>query len=156
MSNITAMPREKQKHTEYTYAITTLGCKVNQYEGQAIRERLANLGWRETPFRDVADLYIVNTCTVTRSADEKCRKRVRRALRRNPEARVIVTGCAAETAPECFRNIEGVSEVFTREQMANLGKYIDSECMPEAGNVFDMEISRFRGHTQYRSARQLL
>jgi len=142
------MPKEEQKHTPSTYAIITLGCKVNQYEGQAIRERLANLGWRETPFRDVADLYIINTCTVTRQADETCRKKVRRALRANPRARVIVTGCAAETAPERFRNIEGVSEVLTRGQMAHLDKYLDSGRVPEPGDVFDMEISRFQAHTR--------
>ena len=131
-----------------TFAISTLGCKVNQYEGQAVRERMAELGWRPVPFPERADLYVVNTCTVTAAADRKCRKDVRRALRRNPHARVIVTGCAATTSPDRFRSIPGVAAVLTRQQMANVEEFLKTGAPPEPANVFDMGISRFAGHTR--------
>jgi len=131
-----------------TFAIATLGCKVNQYEGQAVRERVAALGWRPVPFTERADLYIVNTCTVTAAADRKCRKDVRRALRRNPRARVIVTGCAAVTSPDLFRNVPGVAAVLTRQQMANVEEFLKTGAPPAPANVFDMGISRFSGHTR--------
>ena len=131
-----------------TFAITTLGCKVNQYEGQAIRERMATLGWREVRFSEPADVYIVNTCTVTSTADEKCRKRVRRARRTNACARVIVTGCAATTSPEQFRQIDGVSAVLTRDRMVHIADFIRNGCEPEPGDVFDLEIGSFGEHTR--------
>ena len=131
-----------------TFALSTFGCKVNQYEGQAIRELMTDLGWREVPFRAVAALYIVNTCTVTSRADEKCRKAVRRAIRSNPAARVIVTGCAARTSPEQFRRISGVSAVLTREQMVHVGRFLENGDIPPAGSVFGLRIRRFSGHTR--------
>ena len=133
---------------ERTFAIATLGCKVNQYDGQAIRERLVALGWREVAFRESASLYVVNTCTVTAAADEKCRKKVRRALRRNPNARLVVTGCAARADPERFRRIRGVSAVLTREQMGRMDRFLESGATPEPGGAFDLGISRFAGHTR--------
>ena len=86
-----------------TFAIHSLGCKVNQYEGQAVRERLCARGWRQVPFREHAALYIVNTCTVTRKADEKSMKAVRRAAGTHPGAKVVVTGCAASVPGSLLR-----------------------------------------------------
>ena len=130
------------------FAITTLGCKVNQYEGQAIRERLASLGWREGPFGEPADLYIVNTCTVTAKADRKCRKRIRGAIRANPNAGVIVTGCAATSSPEQFRGIPGVSAVLTREQMVRVGDFLRDGVEPQPADVFDLAVSCFGDRTR--------
>ena len=135
---MTAMP-------QHTFAITTLGCKVNQYDGQAIRERVAALGWAEVPFDECADLYIVNTCTVTARADEKCRKAVRRAHRRRPSAGVVVTGCGARTAPEQFARLPGVSAVLTRDQMADVGRFLVDGGRPAPGEVFDLSVSGFAG-----------
>ena len=78
-----------------TFALITLGCKVNQYEEERMRQSLLAAGLRETPL-DEADLCIVNTCSVTAVADKKSRQMIRRALRANPAARVIAAGCAVE------------------------------------------------------------
>ena len=131
-----------------TFALSNHGCKVNQYDGQIMRERMAALGWREVPFRDRADVYVVNTCTVTARADEKGRKEARRAVRRNPGARVIVTGCGAVSDPRRFAAIAGVSAVLTREQMVQVEEFLCQGRTPAPGDAFGRGISRFAGHTR--------
>ena len=130
-----------------TFHVTTLGCKVNQYEGQAIRERLAGLGLRETGLENRPDVIVVNTCTVTSRADGKSRKRVRRALLANPEAVLIVTGCAAVTDPERCRAIPGVTHVLTKAQMTRIEDALRGQT-PAEGDVFELTVSRLAGHTR--------
>ena len=74
-------------------AIYTLGCKVNQYETQAMETELTGRGHTLVPFEDRADAYIINTCTVTAVSDKKSRQMIRRARKENPEALVAVCGC---------------------------------------------------------------
>ena len=81
-------------------AIYTLGCKVNQYETQAMERELLRRGHTLVPFEDLADAYIINTCTVTAVSDKKCRNVIRRAKKMNPQAVVAVCGCYAQTDPE--------------------------------------------------------
>ena len=81
-------------------AIYTLGCKVNQYETQAMERELLRRGHTLVPFEDLADAYIINTCTVTAVSDKKCRNVIRRAKKMNPQAVVAVCGCYAQTGPE--------------------------------------------------------
>ena len=81
-------------------AIYTLGCKVNQYETQAMEQELLSRGHTLVPFEDLADAYIINTCTVTAVSDKKCRNVIRRAKKMNPQAVVAVCGCYAQTEPE--------------------------------------------------------
>lgn len=88
--------------------IYTLGCKVNQYESEAIRERCAALGLEVSDPRGRCDAYIINTCTVTAEADRKARQYIRRAADRNPGAYIIVTGCAAQINPGAIAAIGGV------------------------------------------------
>ena len=76
-------------------ALTTLGCKVNQYDTATIEDRLKAEGHECVPFADTADVYIVNSCTVTNQADAESRQLARRAKRQNPASRVIMTGCYA-------------------------------------------------------------
>ena len=83
-------------HSQKTVGIYTLGCKVNQYESEAIAEGLISRGFLVVPFSQVCDAYIVNTCTVTAESDRKARQLIRRAIKTNPAAYVIVTGCMAE------------------------------------------------------------
>ena len=78
-----------------TFALYTLGCKVNQYDSHQIARMLSAQGFRRVPFREVADLYVIDTCTVTAEADKKSRKAAARAHAKNPAAVVAVTGCAA-------------------------------------------------------------
>ena len=82
------------------FAIYTLGCKVNQYETQALEGELRRRGHALVPFEEAADAYIVNTCTVTAVSDHKSRQAIRRAKKKNPAAVVGVCGCYAQTAPE--------------------------------------------------------
>lgn len=91
--------------------LATLGCKVNQCDSAALAESLKSAGFSITPFNAFADVYIINTCTVTAFADFQARQLIRRALRQNPAARVVVTGCYAQTEPRTLAGIEGVSHV---------------------------------------------
>ena len=94
-----------------TFAALTLGCKVNQYETEAICEVLESMGFTQRPSHEVCDLYVLNTCTVTAESDRKSRQMARRLIQKNPEAAVIVTGCSAQSNPASFAVIEGVSAV---------------------------------------------
>lgn len=84
-------------------AVHHLGCKLNQYEAEALKAGFGGGGWRVVPFSDEADVYVVNTCTVTGSGDADSRRAVRRARRTNPEALVVATGCYAQRRPEELR-----------------------------------------------------
>jgi threonylcarbamoyladenosine tRNA methylthiotransferase MtaB len=86
------------------FAIHTLGCKINQYESTLIAENLKKYGFTLVNFKDVADFYIINTCTVTAEADRKSRQMVRQAKKRNPNSKVIVTGCYSNLNPEVFKD----------------------------------------------------
>ncbi|MBQ4160426.1 MAG: tRNA (N(6)-L-threonylcarbamoyladenosine(37)-C(2))-methylthiotransferase MtaB [Clostridia bacterium] len=92
-------------------AFCTLGCKVNQYESQAMGELFTAAGYTVVPYESEADVYIINTCSVTSLADRKSRQMIRRAKKQNPDAYVVVTGCFAQTAPEKVSEIEGVNLV---------------------------------------------
>ena len=81
-------------------AFHTLGCKVNQYETEAMKEQFSAAGYEITEEEKIADIYIINTCTVTNLADRKSRQYIRRMKKRNPEAIIAVTGCYAQVAPE--------------------------------------------------------
>ena len=94
-----------------TLTTVTLGCKVNQYETEYLREGLLRLGYRDAEDNEPADLCIVNTCTVTGEADLKSRKVIRQLARRNPQAQIIVMGCYATRAAEEVAALPGVVEV---------------------------------------------
>lgn len=94
-----------------TAAVYTLGCRLNQYESTAIEETLAERGFLILPFTEKCDVYIVNTCAVTEESEKKSRKLVRRAHSENPEAFVIVTGCASQVHSDVMAKIPGVAYV---------------------------------------------
>jgi threonylcarbamoyladenosine tRNA methylthiotransferase MtaB len=93
--------------------IITLGCKVNQYESEYVREGFAMLGYREVGDSEDGrvELIVVNTCTVTAESEAKCRKTIRRLAKKHPEAEIVVLGCYAARAPEEAASLPGVSEV---------------------------------------------
>ncbi|MFP4615612.1 MAG: tRNA (N(6)-L-threonylcarbamoyladenosine(37)-C(2))-methylthiotransferase MtaB [Thiohalorhabdus sp.] len=93
-------------------ATSTMGCKVNQFETEAIRQALQGADYELVPFEAEADLYLVNTCTVTREADRQARQLVRRALRRSPDAFMVVAGCYAQRDPQAVAAIPGVDLVL--------------------------------------------
>ena len=95
----------------HTVGIYTLGCKVSQYESEAIGEEFLRRGYKLRDFSEKCDAYVVNTCTVTAESDRKSRQMIRRALKKNPLAVVAVVGCYSERAAEEIMTIEGVSLV---------------------------------------------
>ena len=107
--------------TNRTVGILTLGCKVNQYESEAIAERLASLDFEIKPSNDECDAYIINTCTVTAESDRKARQFIRRAINKNPNAYILVTGCLAQTNPE------NIAEILPDEAVAVHIKVADND-----------------------------
>ena len=93
-------------------ALTTLGCKVNHYETEAMRELFLADGWAIVDFSEAADVYVVNTCTVTQTSDTKSRQMISRAHRMNPDALVVAVGCYAQVSPESVAALEGVGLVI--------------------------------------------
>ena len=94
------------------FAIATLGCKVNQYDSAIIEDRLRAQGMQRAEFNEVADFYIVNTCTVTDRADAESRRLARRARRLNPGARIVATGCLAQASPEVLARVPEIDRVI--------------------------------------------
>src|SRR4051812_30653376 len=99
--------------TPRTCRLLTLGCKVNQYETQYVKEALEAGGWREAADGEPAELCVVNTCTVTAEGDAKGRQLVRRLHQDNPGAAIVVMGCYATREPETVAGLPGVTKVIT-------------------------------------------
>ncbi|WP_040948363.1 tRNA (N(6)-L-threonylcarbamoyladenosine(37)-C(2))-methylthiotransferase MtaB [Gorillibacterium massiliense] len=116
-----------------TVAFQTLGCKVNFYETEGIWQLFKNEGYRQVDFESAADVYVINTCTVTNTGDRKSRQVIRRAVRRNPDAIVAVTGCYAQTAPAEVAAIPGVDIVIgtqDRDKIMPLVRQYQQERQP--------------------------
>jgi len=142
-----------------TAALCTLGCKVNQCETAYLEERLSSAGYGIVPFSRRPDLYCLNTCAVTARAAMESRQLIRRALRQNPEARVVVTGCYAQIAPAEIASIPGVSLILgSTEKLALLEHLADplSAAVPTihagdpcaAGIPQPLVLSAFAGRTR--------
>ena len=144
-------------HTKRTVGIYTLGCKVNQYESEAIAERLCERGFAVLPPTEVCDAYIINTCTVTGESDRKAGQFIRRAIHQNPDAYVLVTGCFSQTQPDRLATIRGVdficgnankqAVVDALEELVRKGTKNDSPTVireaPDAHGFEEMKITRF-------------
>lgn len=111
--------------TPRTVAFHTLGCKLNYSETSTISRMFENNGYGVVKFSEAADIYVINTCSVTDFADKKCRNEVRRALRRSPQAYVIVIGCYAQLKPQEIADIEGVDLVLGAAQKFRILDYVD-------------------------------
>ncbi|MEG6575493.1 tRNA (N(6)-L-threonylcarbamoyladenosine(37)-C(2))-methylthiotransferase MtaB [Caldibacillus debilis] len=108
-----------------TVAFYTLGCKVNHYETEAIWQLFKKKGYERVDFEKEADVYVINTCTVTNTGDKKSRQIIRRAIRKNPDAVVCVTGCYAQTSPAEILAIPGVDVVIGTQDRAKLLDYVE-------------------------------
>jgi threonylcarbamoyladenosine tRNA methylthiotransferase MtaB len=106
-----SVPTKRRKNL-MKVAFTTLGCRVNQYETEAMTEKFKKEGYELVPFEEYADVYVINTCTVTNIGDKKSRQMVNRARRKNEEAVIAVVGCYSQIAPEEVSKIEGVDVVL--------------------------------------------
>ena len=114
-----------------TVAFYTLGCKVNQYDTQAMRERFEEAGFRTVDFEDRADVYVVNTCTVTGTGDKKSMQTIRRCHRNNPDAAIVVTGCLAQRAADELK-LPGVRLVLGTQRRGEvvqlLAQALEQDC----------------------------
>ena len=130
-----------------TIAAHTLGCKLNYAETSDLLRRLAAEGHTIVDWNQPADLYIVNTCTVTAVAEKKCRTAIHQAHRRNPDAKIAVIGCFAQVAAGAIEDIPGVTLVLGNDRKALLPQIISSGFNPD---TFNLQLSTF--NLQYSSA----
>lgn len=142
-----------------TVAFHTLGCKVNSYETEAIWQLFKNKGYQKVDFEQEADVYLINTCTVTNTGDKKSRQIIRRAIRKNPDAVIAVTGCYAQTSPNEVASIPGVDIVIGTQGRENLLDYVEQfqrERQPinAVGNIMkqrefeELDVPRFADRTR--------
>ncbi|MBP5327621.1 MAG: tRNA (N(6)-L-threonylcarbamoyladenosine(37)-C(2))-methylthiotransferase MtaB [Bacteroidales bacterium] len=122
-----------------TIAAHTLGCKLNFAETSDIISRFINAGWQQVDFNDTADLYVINTCTVTAIAEKKCRNAIRQATSANPDAIVAVIGCFAQNAPTEIAGIQGVDIILGNGQKHHLLEYVE-RFIADRHNVSNSEL----------------
>lgn len=125
------------------FHLQTLGCKINQYESQSLREAWLARGWTEVQSVREAEVVLVHTCAVTAGAVADSRGAVRRAGREAPGAAVLVTGCAAQTGPEAFGELPGVAAVIGRESKPGLARWPEAPGPGEPQAWPEFSISRF-------------
>jgi threonylcarbamoyladenosine tRNA methylthiotransferase MtaB len=135
-------------------ALFTIGCKVNQYETEAIAEKLEALGFKRVDFRDKADIYVINTCTVTGESDRSSRQAIYRAKRKSPDAKIIVTGCYAQLDKEFLESLPGVSLVVKQQDKGKLPSLI-AQLIDQGSRVeeiddqfFDFRVKGLAKHTR--------
>ncbi len=147
-----------------TIGLMTVGCKLNQYETEGVAELLEQGGFAVVPFEDVADVYVVNTCTVTGRSDYRSRQMLRRAARRNPDALVVATGCYAEREGEVLAAMPEVDLVVGNSRKKELAALVAARVnspgesggdaapvhrAPVGREDFEpFDIERFRGYTR--------
>ena len=123
-----------------TAAYYTLGCKLNFSETSTISQSLSDSGYAKVEFDSGADVYVINTCSVTESANKKCRNIVRKALNYNPEAYVIVIGCYAQLKPQEIADIKGVDLVLGANEKFNVGDYLNDLQKRQYTHILSNEI----------------
>jgi threonylcarbamoyladenosine tRNA methylthiotransferase MtaB len=123
-----------------TIAFITLGCKVNQYDTQVMRERARQSGYKIVSESGAADIYVINTCTVTHASDQKARQIIRKTIREHPNAKIVVTGCYAENDSKEIEEIEGITLVFGNDGKKRLNEYLQK--LNEFGNTSLLQENR--------------
>lgn len=148
---------------ELKVAFTTLGCRMNQFETSALEEKFLDKGYTITTFDDIADIYIVNTCTVTNDADRTSRKLLRQAKRRNPNAIIVATGCYAQVSPEELAKIEEIDLIVGNSRKTDLLDIVEgyiNEKRDEKlfiSNIFrENDFKTFQISTFFEGARPIL
>ena len=117
-------------------AFVTLGCKVNQFETEVMEGLFKEAGYEILPHEAKADIYVINTCSVTSLGDKKSRQLIRRVQRQNPEAIIAVTGCYAQIAPEQIKAIEGVRVVLGTANRSRIVEYVE-QAIAGNGRIID-------------------
>jgi len=124
-----------------TAAFHTLGCKLNFAETSTIARQLTDAGYDKVSFDEKANVYVINTCSVTENADRECKLHVKRAMKANPEGLVVIVGCYAQLKPEEISQIEGVDLVLGAKEKFNILSYLDDlEKSESEGIVHSCEI----------------
>lgn len=128
-------------HFHRTAAFHTLGCKLNFAETSTIARQLTDAGYDKVSFDEKADIYVINTCSVTENADRECKLHVKRAMKANPEGLVVIVGCYAQLKPEEISQITGVDLVLGAKEKFNILSYLDDlEKSESEGIVHSCEI----------------
>ncbi len=130
-------------------AFSTLGCKLNYSETSTLARKFEELGFERVSFKDVADVYVINSCSVTAESDKKSRNIIRSAVKRNPDSKVIVTGCYAQLKSEEIARIEGVDVVLGNGEKFNITDYI---AVPGKNDKVIVAVSEFRDIKNFFSA----
>lgn len=131
-------------------AFHTLGCKLNYSETSTLSRMLEDDGFTKKDFNDVADVYVINTCSVTENADKECRQLVRRIQRRAPQSMVVITGCYAQLKPKEIAEIEGVDLVLGAAEKFNLGHHLQELTKGSTTKIHACEIDEVSGfHSSY-------
>ena len=127
----------------------TVGCKVNQYETQAIREALLKKGYKESSREGKPDVFIINTCTVTAKADRDSRRFIHLSQKTNPDGKIVVTGCFTEKDASHIRAIPGVTHVIENAQKHTIPETLeDKDIGPRTKHFSPLEISGFKNHSR--------
>jgi len=123
-----------------TVAFHTLGCKLNFSETSSLSRMLENEGFEKKDFDDLADVYVINTCSVTDNADKECRQLVRRIQRKTPESLVVITGCYAQLKPNEIAAIPGVDLVLGAAEKFNIAKHIKELVKGDSAKICSCDI----------------
>ncbi len=126
-------------------AFHTLGCKLNYSETSTISRLLENEGFEKKDFDDKADVYVINTCSVTDNADKECRQLVRRIQRKSPESLVVITGCYAQLKPQEIASIEGVDLVLGAAEKFNIAHHLKELSKNDSTKICSCEIEDVTG-----------
>ncbi len=126
-------------------AFHTLGCKLNFSETSSLSRSLEAEGYVKTNFDDIADVYVINTCSVTENADKECRQIVRKIQRKAPESMVVITGCYAQLKPKEISEIEGVDLVLGAAEKFNLAKHIKDYDKSQGAKIHSCDIEDVNG-----------
>jgi threonylcarbamoyladenosine tRNA methylthiotransferase MtaB len=133
-----------------TVAFHTLGCKLNFSETSTLSRMLEGEGFQKKAFEDVADIYVINTCSVTDNADKECRQLVRRIQRKAPQSLVVITGCYAQLKPKEISEIPGVDLVLGAAEKFNITKHIRELSKGDSAKICSCEIEDVNGfHSSY-------
>ena len=132
-----------------TAAFYTLGCKLNFAETSTISRQLIEIGFRKTDFNNPADLYVINTCSVTENANRECRRIIRKAKKNSPTALIIATGCFAQLKPKEITAIEGVDMVLGASEKFNLPKLLTNLNKKKETEIYGCKIDNLNYFNSY-------
>jgi len=127
-----------------TVAFHTLGCKLNFAETSSLSRMMESDGFEKKDFDELADVYVINTCSVTDNADKECRQIVRRIKRKAPESLVVVTGCYAQLKPKEIAEIPGVNLVLGAAEKFNIGRHIKELSKGDSSKICSCDIEEVK------------